>query len=696
MPRLLQQSPLLLLVGLGLLGLLLGFGAATVTMPRQPIDRPVPPAGAGDEASQDQAAGKWALLVGVTRYDHLPEGQHLSGPGNDARLMRQLLQTRFGFPADHVTTLAEGVGADRRPTRANIERGFRRLADAAQAGDQVVVFLAGHGARQPESDPPDPKYPEPDGIDEIFLPADAGEWKGLPERVPNAVVDDDLRVWLEALTRKRAHVWAIFDCCHSGHMTRGTEIVREVPLVPAEELRRASERAAQRGDKGQRGSAKPAPFVPPEPSDYLVALYACRPHETTPESLFPPDNTDAKYHGLLTYTLVQVLEQAAESGMALTYRDLVQRIGLKYAARPQGAPTPTVEGGGQDRVVLGTERLDQPRLTLRRSGGRYRVNAGDLHGLTPNSILAVYSPIEATKPELLGHVRVTSAGPFDAVVEPCAHAGRPEPRDLPELARCAVVFTDCTLRGFKVAVQAAKSQEAAKERVLKALGPLEEQRISLVRAVDNPRVADWLIRLDGAAPELVEASGNRRPYRLPPTDSPDFAEELRKALGIVYRARSLLAVAERLQRERASSEVDIAVEVVQRRGEGEVPRSPDGWVFRPGDRVSFRLHNKSLLTRVDVSLLIVNPDLKITAFYPPKNEIGKTLGPGEMWETYAGKINEKPPFGPEYLVALAVPARNPPVDFSLLTQEGLRRGMERFEVGNCAVRVLSWRTEPLP
>ena len=61
---------------------------------------------------------------------------------------------------------------DRRPTRANIEREFRRLADRAGPGDQVFVLLAGHGDCQPESDPPHPLHPEPDGIAEVFLPAD--------------------------------------------------------------------------------------------------------------------------------------------------------------------------------------------------------------------------------------------------------------------------------------------------------------------------------------------------------------------------------------------------------------------------------------------------------------------------------------------------------------------------------------------
>ena len=81
-------------------------------------------------------------------------------------------------------------------------------------------------------------------------------WQGFPVRVPNAIVDDDLGAWLRAITAKRAYVWAIFDCCHSGTMTRGTEMVREVPpeiLVPRDELDKARRRAAQRQESTRGG-----------------------------------------------------------------------------------------------------------------------------------------------------------------------------------------------------------------------------------------------------------------------------------------------------------------------------------------------------------------------------------------------------------------------------------------------------------
>ena len=108
----------------------------------------------------------------MTKYDQLTQDHHLAGPANDVRLMRRLLQKQFQFAPADIVTLTEEEGTEaRRPTRTNIEREFHQLAEQVREGDQVVILLAGHGADSPNSSA-GPDYPEPDGIDEIFLPAD--------------------------------------------------------------------------------------------------------------------------------------------------------------------------------------------------------------------------------------------------------------------------------------------------------------------------------------------------------------------------------------------------------------------------------------------------------------------------------------------------------------------------------------------
>ena len=703
---------------------------ATPAQPAKQASKPIAP-DLDTRGKTEPGHRRSALLVGVTKYDNIPDAE-LFGPGNDVRLMRDLLQASYRFAPESIVSLTEDKGrSDRRPTRANIERELRRLADQAREGDQIVILLAGHGSRQPA----DPDNREPDGIDEIFLPADVAKWRGFPDKCPNALVDKEMGKWLQAITAKKAHVWIVFDCCHSGTMVRQGEIVREMPpgkLVPEAELERARQRAARQREK-TRGlpGEKPAPFVPQAPSDYLVAVYACRENETTPESRQPADSPHAEYHGLLTYSLADILTKSAGSRAPLTYRELVQRLQARYAARPHGAPTPLIEGKGQDLVVLGTEQPSRPRLLLGRENDTYKVNAGDLYGLTTGSVLEVYAPAGTDKePKLLGHVRVETVEPFEATVVPCAYDKSPLVKDLPALCACQPVLLNYGLRRFKVAVLAVDGQPSLRQQVVKALEPLAAARDGLVEVVEDVGRAEWLVRVEKGRAQLVEASGNRAPFALPEPLSPHLAGALRQNLERIFRARNLIEVSRRFEEQRygENAAVDVEIEVLKHKSQmapGEVvDRPPNGWRFRAGDSISFRITNKSRLLALDVTLLIVGSDFAISPFYPQlaKGEIAKSVKPGQSIDTPPppGEIGE--PLGPECLVVVAVPARNPPVDFLALAQDGLAqaqladkngalksplgellqsimfrsgtRGLTRDLSAQHGMRLLAWRTEP--
>lgn len=680
----------------------------------------------GDARVEGAGGSKRALLIGVTRYYHL-EGKDLDGPANDVRLTRDLLTGLYGFPAGQVVCLTEEEGKpELKPTRANIERELKALAAATRAGDQIMVLMAGHGGRQPQ--PPDAKVPEPDGIDEIFLPADVKKWTNGKDRCPGAIIDDEIGEWLAALTAKKAHVWAVFDCCHSGTMTRGSEKVRELPpgvLVPEEELRKARERAAKRGGERARGDAtRPPAFSPARSADYLVALYACAAHETTPEGPQPVEAADAKSHGLLSYTLNGILRQAAASGQPITYRELAQRIQQKYLGRLNGSPSPAIEGKGQDRIVFDTKEPKRPPFVFRQRAGKVRVSAGDLHGLTVGSVVAAYPPAgEKDADRLIGHARVVEAGPFEAVVVPAEYQGKPAPKALPKEGRCEIVYTDYSLRQLRVAVVAEKGGEAARKAAAEKLAEALKERPGVCAVATDAARADLLVRCKADGVELVEASGHGRPLPLPPADRPAFGKALVEAVEKVHRAKNLLAVAGRVGEERhgGKAEVDVKVELLRQRGGGKVEvltPGAAGLVLRGEDRVSFRLTNTSPSKRIQVTLLLVGMDHKIESFYPEADEVSKALAPGESMETPAGTIGNDPPFGDERLVVIAVPAQVPQVDFRLLTQpgvtrgysergsplavllnralhgEGTRGGLGRGEVRQQSMQVLGWRTEP--
>lgn len=349
-------------------------------------------------------SGDWryALIIACTRYDYLGDEAALEGPLHDVELMRNLLARKFGFARNNIRVLAEEQArAASRPTYRNIRREFKALASRVKRGDQVVVLFSGHGSQLPDDDPENDDDPEIDGLDEILCPADMkDEFDYDTMSLPNALRDDEMAEWLMAIRKKQADVCVIIDACHSGTAVRGLERVREIApesLVPAEVLQKV--RVA--GTRGLNGSS--ADYVDgistSQQADLgdIVAIYAAQPHETTIELPLPVDASydDRKMYGLLTWTMAKVL---AESEEPLSYRELVQRIHASYVeSLGRLGPTPLIEGNGRDRQFLGNREFkDRSRLVIQPKGSRFELNAGQIHGITQNSVLAVYPPPDRT------------------------------------------------------------------------------------------------------------------------------------------------------------------------------------------------------------------------------------------------------------------------------------------------------------
>ena len=155
----------------------------TGNLPLQAI--PLAVVGAADRPSSALGAGpaetgkRLALLVGCTDFPQLGKSYMLEGPRNDVVLVRQLLMERFNFAQENIRVLSEAEGKKGPaglPTRANIERECRRLAQEAKEGDQVVVFLSGTGARLPKNPNVKGSSPYDVAFDPIFLPRDVSNW----------------------------------------------------------------------------------------------------------------------------------------------------------------------------------------------------------------------------------------------------------------------------------------------------------------------------------------------------------------------------------------------------------------------------------------------------------------------------------------------------------------------------------------
>jgi hypothetical protein len=653
-------------------------------------------------AQQTQPGAKYALLVGVTEYPRLT-GRNLEGPANDVMLIKELLEgERFRVPAKNITVLA-GLPADttQRPTKANILAAMARLAAIVKRGDQVIILLAGHGSQQPDKGEKDDD--EPDGLDEIFLPSDAADWSSETKEVTNAITDDEIRRAVRAFTNEGALVALIFDACQSGTMSRSQERSRQVPmeqLVPASEVA-----AAARRSEGSRGQSHERLMGFSDSGGQVAALYAAQMTEPTPEKRLP--NVEGKVHGLFSYTIATIL---ASSSTPLTYRELGQRVVEHYRALNRPGPTPMFEGSGLDHEFLGERSWkDRPTLIIgsrNTESGRWSVRGGSVHGLSQGTILEVFPPAGTAGADkavgLLRLAQVTSTTSEGQAVERQADdtfrtiEGAPNSLFAPA-SRARVLFYDYGDLRLKVALQVARNPSAsggsgfdpvragAGPRELEvALNALEKNSEGLATRVESDEDADWLIRRRGDEVILIpgaawqskdEPTATTVPtFRVGSIGDTDLPARLAADVRRLARAQNLMKMA---SANPATEGLGLGLELLKSAAGGSAP------VPVPYDRGLPELHIGEQLTArikntgsnpVDVTLLGVDGEYRISALFPPPGIADNRLAPGQTRDV---RVAVGPPAGIDNLVAVGVAAEGPRIDLSYLQQTPLERAAER-------------------
>jgi len=677
------------------------------------------------------APRRHALLIGVTKYPNLPERYQLDGPLHDVALIRETLAGRFDVNPDRIIELSEAPRANARPTRANIEAAFAKLAKTVGRSDQVMVLFAGHGSQQPDNDPPG--QDEADGLDEIFLPSDAGEWDGQAGTARNVVIDDDVRRWITDIRNAGAFVWVVFDSCQSGTMTRGgAEKTRFVPpsLLKIPDAQRTGTRGGTVMESAIVGLTEGAAGI--------AALYAAKSTETTPEMRLP--NSDSDAHGLFTYRLNEVLQQATG---AITYRDLVERVIKAYVANSRAGPTPGFEGGGLDQPVLdATDGPGRLRLLIgdrEKQANRLKLRAGAIQGLTVGTILSVYPPAGRGDSErLIGYVKVVDIDATDASVEPVAYADTPPPalNALVPDSRCDVALFDYGADVLKVALHPDSDRHGAAATgaaLARALAGIEKATNGQAQTVAAATAANWILSAQGDDVVIASTSGWRidpsrpgpdteqAPFKVGKANSPVLSDQLSDILGRIARVRGLTKLA--LGGPAVERDVDLEIDLIRYANKQDsvgspVPLGPDGRVLHAGDDVAFRLRNTGK-TEADVTLLFVDSQYGIDAVFPrPDAESDSRLAHGAEVVTPRFTVNDET-VGWEQVVAIAVESSTPRVDFRYLAQpslelartrgartslleqllttamfgQGTTRGMKKTDVGKHAIKMLAWRTE---
>jgi hypothetical protein len=177
------------------------------------------------------------VVVGIDDYPKWPK---LSYAVNDAKGMKEILISRFGFKADHVYTLLNA--------EATREKILSVLGDTlsnpkrVQREDRVFVFFAGHGATRKLPSGRDLGYIVP-------FDADPENFQGQSISMTNF---QDIS---EAIPAK--HVFFVMDSCYSGlALTRGVatgNYIREVSRRTARQMLTAGGSNEEVADNGPNG-----------------------------------------------------------------------------------------------------------------------------------------------------------------------------------------------------------------------------------------------------------------------------------------------------------------------------------------------------------------------------------------------------------------------------------------------------------
>ncbi len=626
------------------------------------------------------AGGRHALLIGCTHYPNLDDKFQLKGPANDIPIFAKVLGDLYGFDKSQIVALSEADGKargkDYLPTRSAIEREFKALAQKAKAGDHVVILMAGHGSQQPEPD--NPTDPEPDGLDEIFLPRDAGTWDGSIGKIENAIVDDEIAGWLKAIRAKNAFIWILFDCCHSGTMIRDQEEVsRSVSpekglKIPAQVLlaaqKKADARFAGKKIKARGGENHTGPVKAAQDGG-IVALYAAQPQEVTLERVMPPRTQGTVVYGLFSYTICQMLTQAAKNQTRpLTYEELLQGVFNQYMGWGRTYPTPLIEGEEKNREILGNKAwTGRSAWLLTKSANQYRVNAGTLQGLTRGSILAVYPPL-GQGDKIRGHVKVSAVTTLAADVEPIAHDGTPLAKDLPEEGVCQMALADWGDVRLKVAADSADG--AMKTKLAELVQQASAQKGSLFAVAPTLSQADWVLRGDAQGVFLVPGTGHagKTPtaFAMGKIEDAKLAQKVDASLQRIVRADML----KRMVRDASESaqpgglKVEIAIQLDKGGKQTPLAWKSDGFVVHDDDALTIRIKNAGTDT-IDVTILYIDSQYGIKALYPPKGRLNR-LEPKQNDSVTVDIAADEDAL--EHLVVIAVKGEGPATDFVSLEQ----------------------------
>jgi Caspase domain len=312
-----------------------------------------------------------ALIIGIDDYPTKP----LHGCVADAEAMHSFLEQycqKKGWDFKPHKLI------DKTASRDNIIAGYQNFSKA-NAGETCFVFYSGHGWHFPA---PKEFWVEANGENQAIVCADS---------FADARVLTDKEIayltW-EATYNKGVHFVEVYDCCHSGGITRDLDDTTEARFIPADEKAISGNFGVDTyyGYENYRKEIDPKTQEPrlSVPMSARVTLSAAKSDETSKETVI-----DGQRRGLFTYSLIETL---TEFGDDLTYSELMDYVyfktknrvlPLKPAHGDQSPQFDTNDVAPNSIFLTGTEKplLREFNMGFEDEGQRWLLRAGFVQGI---------------------------------------------------------------------------------------------------------------------------------------------------------------------------------------------------------------------------------------------------------------------------------------------------------------------------
>lgn len=301
-----------------------------------------------------------ALLIGIDLYQPpagvTPENDggridfpDLDGCKNDALAIKSLI-TRYKFAEANIRELY-----DRSATRDSILFRLNQLLADSKRGDVALFYYAGHGSQMKNS-----VGGEDDGRDESMVPSNTWE-KGVSD-----IRDKELARIFNQFIDKGVKLTVIFDCCHSGSMSRGVPVYK------------VKSRYIAASNYDVKDASRP---TPPEnrPNSGFLIFSAAQDNEFAQEQM----GTDSLAHGAFTVALLQAIQLHSIDVPVTTLYQTVREILKSNGKRQEPVLTGSAERQRQNLFGVPASKLSDDLLLPASPGasGRVTLRGGLAFGL---------------------------------------------------------------------------------------------------------------------------------------------------------------------------------------------------------------------------------------------------------------------------------------------------------------------------